>query len=87
MYELILFIILSLLVGYNSTSGTKTQLVRLADILIFGPTLIYIGYILYYTSNIQYNKILALITIFFGATTISYNYRNYKKHQSSENKL
>jgi hypothetical protein len=82
MYELILFTVLSLIIGYLSTSGIKTQLVRLGDILIYGPVLIYVGYILYYNDTIKYNKILGLTTILFGATTISYNYRNYM-HQKN----
>lgn len=72
----ILFIFLGLLIGYYSTSGSKTQLIRLVDIFLIGPLMIYIGIINFERlENIQ--KIISLVLIFFGASTITFNLKNY----------
>jgi hypothetical protein len=75
--ELILIIgivLVSLLVGWFSATGFgKGQYVRLIDIFLYGPYLIYIGMKPTYTfSNIE-----QAFMLFLGATTISYNARNY----------
>lgn len=93
-----LSIIIALISGWLSTSGHKSQFIRLVDIFIIGPLMIYIGYINYsrnvndYYSNSNYisnsgsssraiNNILYMIPYiilaFFGATTITYNLKNY----------
>ena len=68
-------ILLSFLIGYISTTGTKSQYVRLGDVFILGPFLIWVALTQLQNSKTQmYIKILLL---FFGASTISYNLKNY----------
>jgi len=50
-------IIVGLYLGHISTTGSKTQTIRLLDIFVIGP-----------------------LMIFFGATTITYNLKNYLAH-------
>lgn len=65
-------IIIGLLIGYLSTSGFKSQFVRILDVVFIGPIGIYAGYLLFNT-----NRILAIMLILIGSSTISYNLRNY----------
>jgi hypothetical protein len=53
---------------------SKTQWVRLVDIFVYGPYLIYLSTKDDYTFS-EYEK---LFLLFLGATTITYNARNYK---------
>lgn len=73
--EILLFCIItiSLVLGFISTSGSKSQHIRLLDIFIIGPLMIYFGYSVYLDTG----NWLALILLFFGGTTITYNLRNY----------
>jgi hypothetical protein len=79
--KLWILIIFSLVVGYITTTGTKSQLIRLIDIFIIGPLMIYLGYTTYLENSsllgYNYTKLLYLGLIFFGGTTITYNARNY----------
>jgi hypothetical protein len=68
--EFIIFFILFLAIGWYSTTGIKTQLVRLADVFIYGPLLIWIS-----TRTKSVWERIALL--FMGATTMTYNLRNY----------
>lgn len=68
-YMDILIIIFWLIVGWVSSSGLKSQFVRLVDIFFIGPFLITLGLGL---STYNKNILLAI-----GATTISYNLKNY----------
>lgn len=64
-------IIIFAVIGWISTIGIKSQFVRLGDILLYGPFLIWFGYTRsenYFEKNILY---------FMGSTTITYNLRNY----------
>jgi hypothetical protein len=76
----IIFFILAvaLMLGYITTSGIKSQWIRVMDIIIIGPLMIYIGISnldrLSYTDYILY---LNYLLLFFGATTITYNLKNY----------
>jgi hypothetical protein len=74
-------ILFGLIIGYLTTTGTKSQHVRLIDIFILGPLMIYLG--MYKYKNIDKNdniiKIMSIILIFFGSTTITYNLKNYIK--------
>ena len=78
-HKLWILIIFSLVMGYITTTGTKSQVIRLIDIFIIGPLMIYLGYTAYLanTSALWYTKLLYLGLIFFGGTTITYNARNY----------
>jgi predicted permease len=76
----ILIIILGFILGYKTTKGVKSQNIRLLDIYVIGPLMIYIGikyYILSISNKSIFDKVFSLILIFFGSTTITYNYKNY----------
>ncbi len=66
-------ILIGLLIGFISTTGSKSQNVRIMDIFLIGPIMIYLGFDGF--SHTQ-NK-LNLLLIFFGSSTITYNLRNY----------
>lgn len=73
-------ILFGLVIGHISTEkGNKSQAVRLMDVYFLGPLLIYVGIIIFNNSTIKYNFLIGLLTIFFGASTITYNLRNYLK--------
>lgn len=57
-------------IGWYSTTAMKTQLVRLADVFIYGPLLIWI-------STRTRTKWERIALLFMGATTMTYNLRNY----------
>ena len=70
----LLLLIVFLYAGwYFATGSSKTQWVRLIDIFVYGPYLIYISlhnqYVFTYAEKV--------FLLFLGATTISYNARNY----------
>ena len=65
---------MALIIGFISTRGTKSQWIRIVDILIIGPLMIYLGYDGYVRSS---GKWLYLVLMFFGGTTITYNLHNY----------
>lgn len=62
---------LGLYLGYISTDGTKTQAIRLLDVFLIGPLMVYYGH------NSHVVSIFSLLLVFFGATTITYNLKNY----------
>lgn len=66
----LLAILLGLIIGWISTTGAKSQWVRLGDIFIFGPLLIYVAI---YIPNVW----LKILIILIGASTITYNLKNY----------
>lgn len=79
LYNFLLFIIYAI-IGWVSTEGAKSQIVRLYDILLLGPTLVYLGFL-------QKNKIHSHILYFIGLTTITYNLKNYLVYISNYMKL
>lgn len=64
-------IIIGLILGYISTSGVKSQNIRILYIVVIGPLMIYFGY------SYQPMNIFSMLLIFFGATTVTYNLKNY----------
>ena len=73
-YLLILLSIVFSLIGWFMANGhSKTQYVRLIDIFIYGPYLIYLAFQNEYIFSI-FEKIFIL---FLGITTITYNAKNY----------
>ena len=69
---LTLFIIIAgLCLGHISTDGEKTQAIRLLDVFLIGPLMIYFGHMSNHVS------IFSMLLVFFGATTITYNLKNY----------
>ena len=71
-------LIIALVLGYLSTTGTKSQTIRIVDIIIIAPLMFYLGY-LGFTGVISSNKWLYVILMFFGGTTITYNLYNFLK--------
>lgn len=73
-----IFVIISTIVVFVITMiverslGTKTQIVRLFDIFIFGPFMIYYGFV----TREQMGSLAKLMMI-WGLTTIVYNGKNY----------
>ncbi len=76
---ILIIIIIGFIIGYITTKGTKSQNIRLLDVFILGPIMIYLGWINYKKLNDNQNilKLLHIMLIFFGSTTITYNLRNY----------
>lgn len=70
LYVFILLILISLLVGWLTTTGVKSQFVRLGDILLYGPFLIWVATMIEETW-------IKVILIIMGGTTIAYNARNW----------
>ncbi len=61
------------LVGYIAARGSKTQWVRLLDVFAYGPYLIYLSL----QTNYTFSTLEKVFLLFLGATTITYNGRNY----------
>jgi hypothetical protein len=58
------------MIGWYSTGGQKSQWVRLGDVFLFGPFLIWLGL----REKILWIKVVLII---LGTTTIAYNLRNF----------
>ena len=67
---LVTIVIVSLLIGWFSTKGVKSQWIRIADVVVFGPVVIYAG------TRVD-QEWLAVLLIFLGASTMTYNLRNF----------
>jgi uncharacterized membrane protein len=63
-------VIIGLYLGHVSTSGTKTQTIRMLDVVLIGPLMIYFG-------HRAETSLFSILLTFFGATTITYNLKNY----------
>lgn len=74
-------LVAGLVVGWLSTGGSKSQLVRALDVLVYGPVLIYIAYTVK-----DMPRYLKWILVFMGATTIAYNLRNFITERTKETK-
>lgn len=71
----IIFIIVAICtiaISYYSTSGFKSQFIRLIDVFLIGPLLIYVG--LFVKEPIKWTTYPLIIT---GIATIVYNGKNY----------
>lgn len=66
----LLVVIVSFYIGWLSTSGVKTQFIRLVDVFLYGPFFICLGVM----TN---NQVLKYLLFFIGASTASYNLKNY----------
>jgi len=75
-YISILLLVIALILGFVSTGGSKSQVIRIIDILVIGPLMFYLGY-LGYMGEISDITLLYLVLMFFGGTTITYNLYNY----------
>lgn len=68
-----IIIIIALLTGYLTTTGVKSQWVRVIDILVYSNVLFYIGLYI-----VPPEQTLARYTLLFmGGTTMSYNLYNF----------
>ena len=75
-YLLIVLSILFSILGWILANGSsKTQYVRLVDIFIYGPYLIYLSF----QTNYTFTIIEKIFLLFLGVTTITYNGNNYLK--------
>jgi hypothetical protein len=75
-YLLIAFAIAFAIVGWVLATGTsKTQGVRLVDIFIYGPYLTYLAF----QEEYVFSMAEKIFLLFLGATTVSYNARNFLK--------
>ena len=66
----ILLLFIAGIIGWITTDGKKSQVIRLIDIFAYGPLMIYIG-------SKQENIYYSIVLYFFGMTTITYNLKNY----------
>jgi hypothetical protein len=73
-YAIIVAAILFGGIGWFMADGVqKTQYVRVTDVLLYGPFLIYLS-----TKNTYvFTPIEKLVLLFMGVTTITYNLRNF----------
>jgi hypothetical protein len=71
-YAIILFSVLGWILA---TGSGKAQWVRLVDILLYGPYLLYLSF----QTNYSFSTLEKLFLAFLGATTVTYNLRNYLK--------
>lgn len=62
-------------IGWVSTTGHKSQQVRLLDIGVIGPLMIGMGMV-----TAQRYGMWAYLLTFLGATTVTYNLKNYLSH-------
>lgn len=77
--------VIAFFVGLYAADGFKSQNVRLFDVFILGPSMIYLGYkylelldnSLAMIDFTNIDVILSIILILSGAGTISYNLKNY----------
>ena len=60
-----------------ATGASKTQGVRLVDIFLYGPYLVYLGF----QHEYVFSTIEKIFLLFLGATTVSYNARNYLSYR------
>lgn len=70
-----LIILFSVLGWILATGSGKAQWVRVADVIIYGPYLIYLSF----QTNYSFSTAEKLFLAFLGATTITYNLRNFLK--------
>ena len=74
MYMWVLLLIVFLYAGWILATGSqKTQWVRLVDVFVYGPYLIYLS--VHDDYLFSYNEKIFLL--FFGASTVTYNARNF----------
>ena len=69
----IIVIIFSIFLALYSTTGIKSQFIRLLDIFIYGPFLIWLSF------KNKDNIFIHTMLLIMGVTTIVYNGKNYIK--------
>lgn len=67
-------------IGWFMADGrSKSQSVRLLDVLLYGPYLTYLVLALQDNNTYQFSLIEQFFLLFLGVTTITYNAKNYFK--------
>ena len=61
---------------FLATGSSKTKWVRLVDVLLYGPYLIYLSA---QEGSYEFSTLEKVFLLFLGASTVSYNARNYLK--------
>lgn len=65
----------------------KTQMIRLIDIFIYGPFLIWLSVFLFQSKKVNYYNMFIITTLLImGGTTIGYNLSNYLAENKNVNK-
>ena len=77
---IILTIIFFYIIGYVSTTGVKSQFVRLVDVFVYGPFLMWL-------SLRVKEPLISIVLLFMGTTTVSYNLKNYIHYRQNMLKL
>lgn len=75
MYAPFFLLFIGLLLGWMSTQGVKSQHIRLVDIFVIGPLMMYTGMQMFQVQPMS--RFYALLLIFFGASTLTFNLKNY----------
>lgn len=70
--KLVAVVLIGFLVGWAASDGVKTQIIRMGDIFIWGPLIIYEA-----LDNGASNPLLGIFLAMLGASTITYNLKNY----------
>lgn len=79
-------------IGWMFASGVKSQTVRLFDVFLYGPFLIWLAFWLQTNADSLRHiglpipmEIVVLVLLFMGSTTIAYNLRNWliQRHVST----
>ena len=71
-FGVIFIVIVGLISGWFGTTGSKSQWIRILDFTLIGPVMILLG-LSAHSSPVA----LRIAVIYFGATTVTYNLRNY----------
>lgn len=69
---MVAMVLLFLATGATATQGAKSQAVRVVDVFLYGPLLIYAGWAIR-----ERHATLYPLLVLLGATTIAYNARNF----------
>ncbi len=73
--QMIGLMIVFLMIGWLLATGTgKTQWIRLVDVLLYGPYLIYLSQ---QSEEYVISDLEKVFLLLLGATTITYNLRNF----------
>jgi hypothetical protein len=75
----VLTIVFAALGWFMANGRSKSQAVRLLDVLLYGPYLTYLVLALQNNNTYQFSLIEQIFLLFLGVTTITYNAKNYFK--------
>jgi hypothetical protein len=84
-YVPILAVLFAFLGWYSAPGSGKAQYVRLLDVLLYGPFLLYLSYRA--PGPYTFSEAEKIFLLFLGVTTITYNLRNYVEIEKEKNKV